>query len=338
MAGDHRRERLLPAELDPLRVAGEHVAVRLAYWPNYHYYHGHVMWDIETFTVPPLLLLAPDAAHALLDYRHPAPRPRPTTMPRCMVGAAPCIRGRAVRSTARRRRPALGHTPRTTSALDVALAFARYVHATGDLDYARRIAWPVLRSVAEFVASRVVRTKRGYEIADTVGPREVYESVDNNAYTNMSAAMALRGGRDCARPIGERARHGSGSEIANGLVLPRDTRRGTIMNHDGASLDEPQGGVPEGAAGLFPVGYRRRRLEAGHLSIRRRRAGAAVCRRAHAERACCRSSRPARASRRSRASSSSRDTESSSTSRSWSRTSTLGREQTAPERLRCSPI
>ena len=41
----------------------------LAYWPNYHYYHGHVMWDIETFTVPPLLLLAPDAAHALLDYR-----------------------------------------------------------------------------------------------------------------------------------------------------------------------------------------------------------------------------------------------------------------------------
>ena len=42
----------------------------LAYRPNYHYYHGHVMWDIETFTVPPLLLLAPDAAHALLDYRH----------------------------------------------------------------------------------------------------------------------------------------------------------------------------------------------------------------------------------------------------------------------------
>ena len=41
----------------------------LAYWPTYHYYHGHVMWDIETFTVPPLLVLDPDAAHALLDYR-----------------------------------------------------------------------------------------------------------------------------------------------------------------------------------------------------------------------------------------------------------------------------
>ena len=27
----------------------------LAYWPDYHYYRGHVMWDIETFAVPPLL-------------------------------------------------------------------------------------------------------------------------------------------------------------------------------------------------------------------------------------------------------------------------------------------
>src|SRR6185295_8216802 len=41
----------------------------LAYWPNYHYYRGHVMWDIETFAVPPLLLTDPDAARALLGYR-----------------------------------------------------------------------------------------------------------------------------------------------------------------------------------------------------------------------------------------------------------------------------
>ncbi|HEU4571905.1 MAG TPA: hypothetical protein VFR93_04410, partial [Candidatus Limnocylindrales bacterium] len=41
----------------------------LAYWPNYHYYHGHVMWDIETFTVPSLPLTQPDSARAILDYR-----------------------------------------------------------------------------------------------------------------------------------------------------------------------------------------------------------------------------------------------------------------------------
>ena len=31
----------------------------LAYWPNYHYYKGHVMWDIESFMFPTLLLTAP---------------------------------------------------------------------------------------------------------------------------------------------------------------------------------------------------------------------------------------------------------------------------------------
>jgi len=38
-------------------------------------------------------------------------------------------------------------------------------------------------------------------------------------------------------------------------VVPKHPSRGAIANHDGARLDEPQGGVPEGAAGLFPVGY-----------------------------------------------------------------------------------
>src|SRR5689334_11619884 len=41
----------------------------LAQWPDYHYYYGHVMWDVETFSVPPLLLSQPQAARALLDYR-----------------------------------------------------------------------------------------------------------------------------------------------------------------------------------------------------------------------------------------------------------------------------
>jgi trehalose/maltose hydrolase-like predicted phosphorylase len=41
----------------------------LASWHDYHYYYGHVMWDIEAFVIPPLLLLQPVAAKAMLDYR-----------------------------------------------------------------------------------------------------------------------------------------------------------------------------------------------------------------------------------------------------------------------------
>jgi trehalose/maltose hydrolase-like predicted phosphorylase len=226
----------------------------LAYWPNYHYYHGHVMWDIESFTVPPLLLLAPDAAHALLDYRfqHLSAAHHNAAMHGWRGAMYPwesCPEhGEEATPGAR------PYTEDHVSA-DVALAFAGYIHATGDADYARRVAWPVMRSVAEFIVSRVTATKRGYEILATVGPREVYQLVDNNAYTNMSAATALRAAADCAAMIGETAPV-LWRDVADRLVLPKDRRRGAIINHDGAKLTETQGGVPESAAGLFPIGYR----------------------------------------------------------------------------------
>jgi hypothetical protein len=41
----------------------------LATWHDYHYYYGHVMWDIDAFCVPPLLFSQPDAALAMLEFR-----------------------------------------------------------------------------------------------------------------------------------------------------------------------------------------------------------------------------------------------------------------------------
>jgi trehalose/maltose hydrolase-like predicted phosphorylase len=225
----------------------------LAFWPDYHYYHGHVMWDIETFTVPPLLLLQPDAAHALLDYRarHLTAAQRNAAMHGRRGAMYPwesCpLHGEEVTPGAR---------PYTEDhvTFDVALAFASYVHATGDLDYAERVAWPVLRAVAEFIESRVERGRRGFEIRDTVGPREHYRPVDNDAFTNMAAARVLQEAAACATAIGRDAPD-AWSQIAARIVIPRDARRGAIINHDGARLTEEQGGVPEAAAGLFPIGF-----------------------------------------------------------------------------------
>jgi hypothetical protein len=41
----------------------------LATWHDYHYYYGHVMWDVDAFCVPPLLFSQPDAALAMLEFR-----------------------------------------------------------------------------------------------------------------------------------------------------------------------------------------------------------------------------------------------------------------------------
>ena len=49
-------------------IASTHI-FGLAEWKDYHYYYGHVMWDVENFAVPVLTLTQPDAARAILDFR-----------------------------------------------------------------------------------------------------------------------------------------------------------------------------------------------------------------------------------------------------------------------------
>src|SRR4051794_32405495 len=225
----------------------------LAYWPNYHYYHGHVMWDIETFALPPLVLAEPKSARAILDYRF---RHLEAARVNARLGGwqgamypwESCpMHGEEVTpgSTA----PFKGH-----ATLDVGLAFASYVHATGDIDYLRRFAWPVIQAIAEWTESRVERTRRGYEIREMTGPAETTPPVDNNAFVNMAAAQILREAAGFAEQLGDPP-HRRWRDIADGLIVPR-ADRGHLANHDGYRVAEGKGGTPEAAAGIFPVGYR----------------------------------------------------------------------------------
>ena len=86
----------------------------LAYWPNYHYYRGHVMWDIEMFAVPPLVLTNPDAARSLLEYRAERCRRLATTRP-CRATAGRSFPGRAALDTGRSPHP--GKAPRARTSI-----------------------------------------------------------------------------------------------------------------------------------------------------------------------------------------------------------------------------
>ena len=225
----------------------------LAYWPNYHYYHGHVMWDIETFAVPPLILIDPQSARSILDYRFrhldaAEVNARLAGWRGAMYPWESCpIHGEEV--TPGGSAPTKGH-----ATLDVGLAFANYVHATGDVDYLRRYAWPVIQAVAEWVESRVAATQRGYEIRGMTGPAEVDPPVDNNAFVNMAASQLLREAVGFAEQLGLPP-HRRWRRIADEIVVPR-ADRGHLANHDNYRVDEEKGGTPEAAAGIFPVGYR----------------------------------------------------------------------------------
>jgi hypothetical protein len=139
--------------------------------------------------------------------------------------------------------------------LSVALAFARYVHVTGDLDFLRERAWPVLEGVAEWLCSRVRKTNRGYEIDHIIGIAEQREEpIDNAAYINMSAKVVLAEAAAAARQLG-RQDGPRWQAIADELFVP--WANGVILNHDRFTPKEDgvTGATPEALAALFPVGY-----------------------------------------------------------------------------------
>ena len=227
----------------------------LAYWPDYHYYRGHVMWDIETFAVPPLLLTQPDAARALLDYR---------------IDRLSSAKWNAAANGYRGAQypwesgPLTGHeaAPGEGEAaayehhvsLDVAYALIQYLHASGDLEYGRQRVRPVLDQICHWIESRVTRTARGYEILGTNGIAEKKQPVNNNAFVNMAAAVVLRETEALAPILGLEPRP-AWESIRQNLYLPIDPRTRVIKNHDKYRPTEEKGETPEALAGLFPYTY-----------------------------------------------------------------------------------
>jgi trehalose/maltose hydrolase-like predicted phosphorylase len=225
----------------------------LSLWPDYHYYRGHVMWDTDTFVLPALVLTDPEAARSLLEFRwrHLDAARRHALM--AGLGGiqfpweADPLSGEEV---SRSDTPEAIHEIHVS--LDVALAFVRYVLATGDERFLAERAWPVIEGVLDWTARRAVTTRRGLEMREVIGVAERSKPTANSAWTNAGArrlalqAIALaeqRGGTvpDAWRTIGEAMR------------LPISGAKG-LANHDGYRSTEEQGETPEGAAAIFPLG------------------------------------------------------------------------------------
>jgi len=225
----------------------------LATWHNYHYYYGHVMWDIEAFAAPPLALLQPDAASAILDYRSGH-----------LEGARRNARVRGRRGlqfpweSAPRSGEEAAPMPGTAAwhedhvSLDVARAFSFYADVTGDLEFLRTKAWPVLSGVAEWLTSRVTPTAKGYDIDNSMGVAEREQPVCNAAFTNMGAVVVLRAAQAAAERLGYPA-DPRWEALAAGIAIPR--RGKAIISHDGYRTNEEKGATPDPLMGIFPFGF-----------------------------------------------------------------------------------
>ncbi|HEX7950259.1 MAG TPA: hypothetical protein VF494_07905 [Candidatus Limnocylindrales bacterium] len=228
----------------------------LAFAPEYHYYRGHVMWDIESFAFPPLVLTDPDAARALIRFRlRTAPAARANAALHGRSGLQfpwEADFGRGDEATPRWSKADKDHVT-----LDVGLALELLANVTGDRLFARLEALPVIAGVAEWLLSRVEATDRGLEIRRVRGPAEAFEPIDNSAFVNLAAITFLRRAADLVRALGDEPPD-EWEAAAEAIVVPRDRRTGAIVNHDGYRLDESLAETPEAAAAFFPLGYRDR--------------------------------------------------------------------------------
>ncbi|MDQ2674998.1 MAG: glycoside hydrolase family 65 protein [Chloroflexota bacterium] len=233
----------------------------LATWHDYHYYYGHIMWDLDSFVVPPLILLQPDAARSLLEFRS---RTRDAARKHANLYGRNGFQFPWEASMSRGEEVAPGggkaswYEDHVT--LDVASAFIWYAHITGDEEFAQAELWPLLHGVCDWLQSRVTETPRGVEIHRAMGIAEKTRPSNNEAYTNMSARVVLNEAIALAGRMGKQV-PSRWRAIAKRLVIPTDAAGTHITSYDGWQSNHEKGATPSPLAGLFPLWYHAGDLE-----------------------------------------------------------------------------
>ncbi|MFD3482995.1 glycoside hydrolase family 65 protein [Streptomyces sp. NPDC058665] len=202
-------------------------------------YRGHVFWD-ELFVLPYLNLHFPEVSRALLGYRH-------RRLPAACRAAAEAGRVGAMYpwqsgSDGREESPELHLNPRSGRWLPdhsrlqhhvgsaVAYNVWRYAEASGDTEFLHGKGAEMLIQIARFWADAAVwdPSLDRYRLRGVVGPDEYHDGypdsttpgLDDNAYTNVTAAWVLT------------------RALELGRALPR-TRRQELFERFGMDPGEP---------------------------------------------------------------------------------------------------
>ncbi len=211
-------------------------------------YAGMVFWDADTWMFPALLAQHPNLARVFVDYRSntlPAAQKNATNngyagafypwtsgmtgdMGDECYGAITDATGKVTSD------PNKSCTQQFHLQSDVALAQWQYYESTGDKAWLAERGWPVLEAVAKFWVSKVTPTSGGYSITQVQTPDEYATDTNNDAYTNVGAALELQAAAKAATILGKTAPP-LWADIASGLVktIPVDESRKIYLEHEG---------------------------------------------------------------------------------------------------------
>ncbi len=188
-------------------------------------YYGHVFWDADTWMFPALLLLHPDLARSLVDFRaRTLPAARANAAAHGYRGAMYPWESDYRGDEAVPRFAAQNGLYENHVTADVALAQWQYFLATGDSAWLATTGFPVLRATADFWVSRAAYDSAtgGYAIRHVVSVDEGLIGVGNDTYTNAVARRNLEAAVAAARRLG-RESDPRWARVAAGLVVPYDS-------------------------------------------------------------------------------------------------------------------
>lgn len=166
-------------------------------------YNGHVFWDTELWMYPALLVLHPELAKSMVEYRFR--RLEAAKRNAFSKGYKGAMYPWESAETGVEETPvwALSGPFEHHITGCVAVAAWNYYCVTQDKQWLQEKGYPILSATADFWASRVERNGPGhYDINNVVAADEWAENVNNNAFTNAVAKANLQFASDAAKLLG----------------------------------------------------------------------------------------------------------------------------------------
>ncbi|MGE5107134.1 MAG: glycoside hydrolase family 65 protein [Sphingobacteriales bacterium] len=166
-------------------------------------YNGHVFWDTELWMYPSILVLHPEMAKSMIEYRYQRlEAAKRNAFNRGYKGA---MYPWESAETGVEETPvwALSGPFEHHITACVAIAAWNYYCVTQDKVWLKEKGWPILSATADFWASRVERNGTGkYDIKNVVAADEWAENIDNDAFTNAAAKANLQYAAEAAKILG----------------------------------------------------------------------------------------------------------------------------------------
>jgi protein-glucosylgalactosylhydroxylysine glucosidase len=217
-------------------------------------YKGHVFWDTESFMFMLPLFTDPSSAKAMLEYRfNRLEAARHNAMINGYNGIQfPWQSGATGDEVTRVSAGGAAGAGEQHINLDVAMSFIAYFQVSGDEVFLRERAWPIVKGVAEWIESRVTKTKRGYEILFVTGIDEGTDNINNDSFTNIICKTVLENANRIAMKLGYPANK-TWAAIAETMLIPIHPELNFIEQFEGCKIKPSL--PPESVMAFFPYGY-----------------------------------------------------------------------------------